>query len=250
MFIAIDGNMQLKCYKANEHDKEKYVEKRNYSADEHQAKYDDHTIREGVSDASRNCDSSFKATANASRGDPLCHESGLVGAICARHDIPLEFTNIFESGEKFKYALAIIDVLLQKPGVKIEALMYDIACRIKSAIRSNFPELRDENNTKIAVSVFHAYAHSIKCQVDYNPRYVKGLGLTDGEGMERLWSYLGQFVSITRPMSAKNRVLTLCHAISHFKQIRVSTLRKFFLQKKISICFISDKPITAQKACK
>ncbi|KAI9467708.1 hypothetical protein BDB00DRAFT_740663, partial [Zychaea mexicana] len=104
---------------------------------------------------------------------------------------------------RFKYALAIIHVLLQKPGVKIEALMYDIARRIKLAIQVCtvvyyyfiIPLRGLLNNTKIAVSVFHAYAHLIKCQVDYNPRYVKGFGLTDGEGMERLWSYLGQFVS-------------------------------------------------------
>ncbi|KAI9490980.1 hypothetical protein BDB00DRAFT_730033, partial [Zychaea mexicana] len=50
----------------------------------------------------------------------------------------------------------------------------------------------------MAVSVFHAYAHSMSCQVDYHPRFISGFVLTDGEGLERLWSYLGGFVSMTR----------------------------------------------------
>ncbi|KAI7846629.1 hypothetical protein BDC45DRAFT_453336, partial [Circinella umbellata] len=83
------------------------------------------------------------------------------------------------------------------------------------------------DDTKFAVSVFHAYAHSMQCQVQYNPRYMKGLGLTDGEGMERLWSYLSHYVTMSRQMSAKNRILTLCHTITHFKKMRIEDLGKF-----------------------
>ncbi|KAI7860183.1 hypothetical protein BDC45DRAFT_529802 [Circinella umbellata] len=211
MFIALDGNMQLKRYKANEYDKEKYISSQYFSADRKQDQYENFTSESN--DNPQSCERNFKATVNVSRGDPKCHECGLVGSICARHDIPLEFTNIYESGEGFKYTLAIINALLQIPNARIVTVMYDIICRIKSSIKKNFPGLSGDG-TKMAVSVFHAYAHTMKCQVDFNPRYAKGLGLTDGEGMERLWSYLGQFVSITRPMTAKNRMLTLCHAIS------------------------------------
>ncbi|KAI9495498.1 hypothetical protein BDB00DRAFT_954247 [Zychaea mexicana] len=64
---------------------------------------------------------------------------------------------------------------------------------------------------------FHAYAHSMSRQVDYHPRFISGFGLTDGEGLERLWSYLGGFVSMTRQMSAKRRLFVLHHAIGHSK---------------------------------
>ena len=47
------------------------------------------------------------------------------------------------------------------------------------------------------------------------------------KGMERLWSYLSHYVTMSRQMSAKNRILTLCHAITHFKKMRIEDLGKF-----------------------
>jgi hypothetical protein len=44
----------------------------------------------------------------------------------------------------------------------------------------------------------HAYGHQWSCQLVYNPRLREGLGLTDGEGTERLWSRLRQLIGITR----------------------------------------------------
>jgi len=34
----------------------------------------------------------------------------------------------------------------------------------------------------------HAYGHEWACQLSYNPCLVPGLGLSDGEGTEWLWS--------------------------------------------------------------
>ncbi len=47
----------------------------------------------------------------------------------------------------------------------------------------------------------HAYGHQWVCQIVYNPRLKLGMGLTDGEGVERLWSRLRKLIGITR-MSA------------------------------------------------
>lgn len=44
----------------------------------------------------------------------------------------------------------------------------------------------------------HAYVHQWACQLIYNPRIRTGLGLTDGEGVERLWSRLRKLIGITR----------------------------------------------------
>jgi hypothetical protein len=38
-----------------------------------------------------------------------------------------------------------------------------------------------------AMSTMHAYAHQWACQIVYNPQLWDGFGLTDGEGVERLW---------------------------------------------------------------
>ena len=44
----------------------------------------------------------------------------------------------------------------------------------------------------------HAYGHQWSCQLVYNPRLRKGLGLSDGEGTERLWSRFRKLIGITR----------------------------------------------------
>lgn len=44
----------------------------------------------------------------------------------------------------------------------------------------------------------HAYGHEWACQLAFNPRLRVGLGLTDGEGVERLWSRLRKLIGITR----------------------------------------------------
>jgi hypothetical protein len=57
----------------------------------------------------------------------------------------------------------------------------------------------------------HAYGHQWSCQLVYNPRLRKGLGLTDGEGVERLWSRLRKLIGITR--SSGVRVSKLIHLL-------------------------------------
>lgn len=47
----------------------------------------------------------------------------------------------------------------------------------------------------------HAYGHEWACQLVYNPRIIEGLGLTDGEGTERLWSRFIKLIGIERSSS-------------------------------------------------
>ena len=41
---------------------------------------------------------------------------------------------------------------------------------------------------EFALSIFHSYGHGMKCQLQYSPRNLLGVGLTDGESCERIWS--------------------------------------------------------------
>lgn len=54
-----------------------------------------------------------------------------------------------------------------------------------------------------ATSAMHAYGHEWSCQIVFNPRVRKGLGLTDGEGVERLWSRLRKLIPITRTSAVR-----------------------------------------------
>ncbi|KAG6863869.1 hypothetical protein C0991_002524 [Blastosporella zonata] len=55
----------------------------------------------------------------------------------------------------------------------------------------------------------HAYVHEWSCQLIYNPRLREGLGLTDGEGVERLWSQLQKLIGITRSVHHQRQIWML-----------------------------------------
>ena len=50
---------------------------------------------------------------------------------------------------------------------------------------------------RLVTSVMHAYGHQWSCQLVYNPQMQVGTGLTDREGVERLWSRLRKLIGIT-----------------------------------------------------
>lgn len=54
---------------------------------------------------------------------------------------------------------------------------------------------------RFATTAMHAYGHEWACQLVYNPRLNVGLGLSDGEGTERLWSRLIKLIGIERSSS-------------------------------------------------
>ncbi|KAH9822566.1 hypothetical protein DFH28DRAFT_1181288 [Melampsora americana] len=145
-----------------------------------------------------------------------CDETGLMGMGC-RHDQCLKFISIIQSGEKNIYPLALLNWLLRATEVKEEggevhgslALLYDIGCTLQKGIvkRNQFPEARAKDRLKFATSLFHSFVHEWSCQLDYNPRLNDGWGLSDGEGMERIWS---DFEPLVRPLrySTKQHRLT------------------------------------------
>ena len=55
----------------------------------------------------------------------------------------------------------------------------------------------------------HVYGHQWSCQLIYNPRLRTGLGLSDGEGVERLWSCLRKLIGITRMSGVRNHLPSL-----------------------------------------
>ena len=50
----------------------------------------------------------------------------------------------------------------------------------------------------------------------YSPRQCEGFGLSDGEVMERLWSYLRRFSQMTKEMRPAHRVDILAHALLYY----------------------------------
>lgn len=63
-----------------------------------------------------------------------------------------------------------------------------------------FKYFEDEMLSRIMFSItaMHAYAHQWSCQLIYNPRLKPELGLSDGEGVERLCSRLRRLIGVTQ----------------------------------------------------
>ena len=50
----------------------------------------------------------------------------------------------------------------------------------------------------------------------YGPLRCEGVGLSDGEGMERLWSFLRRFGRMTKEMRPAHRIDVLSHALVYY----------------------------------
>ncbi|EMD34765.1 hypothetical protein CERSUDRAFT_54749 [Gelatoporia subvermispora B] len=154
-----------------------------------------------------------KAKTNAGRFD----DTGVMALICS-HDIPLFLVNIDTPGEQQKYILTLLIWLFKflPPNATVCGL-YDIGCVIERSI-ARYDLLPPEIASRLlwAVSAMHAYGHEWVCQLVYNPRLQPGLGLRDGEGVERLWSRLCVFILVTRTSARSRRIWILdrqAHAI-------------------------------------
>lgn len=58
----------------------------------------------------------------------------------------------------------------------------------------------------------------------YSPTRCEGIGLSDGEVMERLWSFLRRFGRLTKEMRPAHRVEVLVHALVYYGMKRKNKL--------------------------
>ncbi|KAG1724201.1 uncharacterized protein EDB91DRAFT_1239990 [Suillus paluster] len=134
-------------------------------------------------------------------------DTGLMALICC-HDIPLFFVNIDSPGKQQKYPIALIKHLftLLPPQATVVTL-YDVGCVLVRTL-SNFEILPKDIllRLRFVTTAMHAYGHEWACQLVYNPRMCIGLGLSDGEGTERLWSRLVRLIGVERSSSRQRRI--------------------------------------------
>ncbi|KAJ8081689.1 hypothetical protein PM082_007535 [Marasmius tenuissimus] len=162
----------------------------------------------------------YKAAKGDSQKKPndIFDENGLMALVC-RHDIPIFVTSIDMPGEQQKDAVALLEALfLMLPLWATVAALYDIACVLDRSTRMYdfFPD-GIASRLQFATALLHAYGHQWHCQLHYNPRLRPGLGITDGEGTERLWSRLRKLIGLERRASRAVRIWMLdrqCDAIA------------------------------------
>ncbi|KAA1091314.1 hypothetical protein PGT21_031113 [Puccinia graminis f. sp. tritici] len=140
-----------------------------------------------------------------------CDDTGLFGC-CCRHDSVISFCNIHKTGEGRGLPMSIIKKLFSEinPDIKL-GILYDIGCTLKKFFQARGLLSNYLPRMSFATAVFHSYVHDWPCQLQFNPRYNDGWGLTDGEGLERLWSYLSPLVSPLRYATRNHRITAINH---------------------------------------
>ncbi|KAG0696429.1 hypothetical protein DFH29DRAFT_984613 [Suillus ampliporus] len=143
-------------------------------------------------------------------------DTGLMALLC-RHDRVLWVANLTSAGEKQHYALALLDRLFKHlPAQMTIGLLYDIGCQLERSCRKwKFMDDNTLSRIAFAVAVFHAYGHQWPCQIVYHPRKREGFGLSDGEGCERLWSFLKPLIPSLRVSGFNQRLFVLDTQIRH-----------------------------------
>lgn len=95
-------------------------------------------------------------------------------------------------------------------------LGYDIGCGFATTIKkSPLGPRADELNLRMLVGAFHGHAHNRKCQLDNLATYVKGMGIEDLEGCERLFSKSNGLARSVRYASAFHRQQSIRTYFAH-----------------------------------
>ncbi|OAV85642.1 hypothetical protein PTTG_30373, partial [Puccinia triticina 1-1 BBBD Race 1] len=146
-----------------------------------------------------------------------CDDNGLFAGAC-QHDAPLLFANIFQTGEKLYYPVSIVrNIIDDFPSHKF-GILYDLGCHLETHVRKR--GLLDDriDDLTFGTSVFHSFVHEWSCQVKYNPRLNPWWGLSDGEGLERLWSFFSQLVSALCVSTRLHRLTRLQAQADYYTQ--------------------------------
>ncbi|POW11628.1 hypothetical protein PSTT_05128 [Puccinia striiformis] len=160
-----------------------------------------------------------------------CDDTGLMGC-CCRHDTVVHLANIFKSGEQRQFPMALIKrVLADIEPDRPVGFLYDIGCSMDKYINIRRLIPQDRPRIKFATLVFHAYAHNWACQLDYHPRFNESWGLSDGEGLERLWSYLSPLVSPLRYATRNHRLAAIAHRTKHHNERSIVQLAYWMRRK-------------------
>ncbi len=94
---------------------------------------------------------------------------------------------------------------------------YDINCQYRKKFKQRlqdlmkqYPALESIQNRTFphlipAIGKFHAPAHTASCRCRYSYNFLPGVGMTDGEACERIWSILNLLALRAKEMSAGHR---------------------------------------------
>ncbi|XP_033101230.1 uncharacterized protein LOC117104486 isoform X2 [Anneissia japonica] len=229
-FVSLDGNFGLirrrkagDSFEPPKHDGRLFM--RDKEVQEFVGSYNDSSS--GAKDCHRfKAGDKVRSKSRASKMDI----KGVLGCVC-RHESPILFMNL-QHGERLAYPVLLLNKLLDKAAASNQKLnvTYDIACVLTSHLK-NRHQHEMLNNLKMTIPIFHCYGHKASCQVEFSQRRTKQFGLTDGESIERLSSYLRRFCKITKEMTPSHRVDLLTDALLHYAKRKERNIGMMLMQK-------------------
>ncbi|CAL8275800.1 unnamed protein product [Arctogadus glacialis] len=118
-------------------------------------------------------------------------------------------------GEIFAYPLYI-----QQKLANLTPTFYcmDVTCKYwpyLNKVARSCPELQHLLSMKPFLSVFHAKAHDLKCDVKWSGAYQEGAGLTLGEEVEQVNAFLSRIAVTTKHMSKADHKSSGCPKAEH-----------------------------------
>nr|XP_047139912.1 uncharacterized protein LOC105850639 [Hydra vulgaris] len=168
----------------------------------------------------------FKAinSLRSKKSNAKLDETGVFGCSC-RHEVPRQFFNL-KSGESLANAVYLINQILDQVKKEVNVVvMYDIACMLVKHLKKRGSNILDKN-VSFCIPSFHVYGHRSACQLKYSPKSTVGIGISDGEVMERLWSALRRFSKITKEQTPSHRADTLTLGLLHYAQYSINSLSR------------------------
>lgn len=119
-----------------------------------------------------------------------------------------------------KYPLAAASAIEEALPEITKVAGFDCGCKLsKTARRSDLKKALDEGKLRMVVGAFHGFAHNRLCQLRFLPRYIRGVGLTDFEVLERVFSKSNALAPVTRHSSAFHRRQLLAAYFTHIDRV-------------------------------
>ncbi|KAJ7138908.1 hypothetical protein C8R46DRAFT_1234147 [Mycena filopes] len=181
--------------------------------------------------------------------------SGVGGCVCARHECMLpNGLGDLQKGERYCNMDFIVMSALMGFALMLLTISYDIACQWKQTLPARMPRLPaamqlplEEVQVQCALPVWHAGSHNDDCKNANSLSFKVGVGKTDGEGVERVWSRLNPASFSTKDAGTGQRADVLEGKIDDHNLLK--NLRQGeTLQRKLVVALAErDRQITAFK---
>ncbi|KAJ7881377.1 hypothetical protein B0H14DRAFT_3434081 [Mycena olivaceomarginata] len=154
------------------------------------------------------------------KADPKYYDASGVFVLTCRHSQVIFLCDIDTPGEQQKYIVALMEeVNSHLPPQATILQAYDVGCVTDHSFNL-FPILTEGFRERVSfiINAMHAFGHRWVCQLVYSPRCHDGVGLSDMEGVEQLWSRIRKLIPLTRAQWNSRRIWTIDQYTSFVNQ--------------------------------